>query len=179
MDNQYPDAVERLIEALGLTKDTNGLARLREILQLDRANKITITEGQWEGAHDRERIDREILPDIIKEYPEFGKFLDREDMKQNRVDLTRLATWIPNFTERLHLLSGDRPLPSHHAVPVKNIRHIGSDRPDGPEFGFLVWLNPGCKVVVDRDSTKEKNHKAYEIYYETIWQAFMSGWNVD
>ena len=166
----------RIVERLGLPKDRNGLLQLSNILMIPKVRDTTIKEGEFEGCLDTERIDSEILPNA---HPEVRAFLERPDMKENEMDLATLANWSHSFIEGLHLISGDRPLPSHHVVPVKNIIHLDYRGNPGPEFGFLKWSGPGCKVLVTSDSSMERGHESYEVEYPTMWEAFVNGWNVD
>lgn len=178
-DNEYPQAVVRIVEHLGLPKDRNGLLQLSNILMIPKVRETTIREGEFEGCLDTERIDSEILPKVLQEHPEVRAFLERPDMKENEVTLATLANWSHSFIERFHLILGDRPLPSHHVVPVKNIIHLDYRGEPGPQFGFLKWSSPGCKVLVTRDASMDRGHESYEVEYPTMWDAFVAGWNVD
>lgn len=180
-DHEYPRAVERLMEALRMTPDAKGLNELRRIMRIPEVMGTRIEEGEYEGCLDRDRIERDILPQIIQEHPSVQTFLERKDMREHEVDFTILADWINNFHERFLLLNGDRPLPSHHAVPVKNILHIYTKCTPGPEFGFLSWRNGGCRVSVTAENGQgHGQHRTLrEIEYPTMWDAFTAGWNVD
>lgn len=180
-DHQYPLAVQRLMEALRLQGNAGGLYELLRIMRIPEVTGTRIEDGEYEGCLDRDRIHREILPGILREQPLLRTFLERKDMMENEVDFTTLAIWTESFHERFLLLNGDRPLPSHHNVPVKNILHIYSKCEPGPEFGFLSWLDKGCRVSVTAEEGRGRGQylTLREIEYPTTWDAFAAGWNVD
>lgn len=180
-DHEYPRVIERLMDALRLPSSPTGLRELRRIMKTTEVMGTTIEEGEWEGCLDKHRIHRDILPAIIREHPRLQAFLERTDMVEHEMDFTTLASWTESLHERFLLLNGDRPLPSHIFVPVKNILHIYTKCEPGPEFGFLLWDGKGCKVMVTAEEGRglEERRILREIEYPTTWDAFTAGWNVD
>lgn len=170
MEYSYPQVVSGLVDLLGLTRDALGLARLWDALLVAKILEIRIEEGEFEGCLDARCIDDEILPKILEEHPELREFL--EQAREKGADIALLASWIRVFTEDLHLISGDRPLPLQDIVPVKNIG-------EKYKFGFLAWNSPGCTVTVTRDPELEDGHDPYKLEYKTMWDALEANWKVD
>lgn len=170
---KYPRIINEALELARLHKDIRGCARLKEILRADKVRDMTISEGELEGYPDEERIEKEIIPEIRKECPELTGLL-------GETPLHDLAAWAEFALEDLALLSGNRPLPMN-ITPVKNILHLGSNNPPGPEFGILTWKHPGCTVTVtaENGSGYGKYEPIRDIHYQTMWDALMDGWKVD
>ena len=174
-DHDYPRVFLKVLESLGLPKDHHGIQSLQEIMQADKIAKILMTEDEYETCV--EKIEGEIFPEIIGKHPELSTLLQQPEFKEIRFHT--LARWLNYLVEDLALLSGNRPLP-FPTTPVKNILHLGSGSP-GPEFGFLTWTSPGCRITITAENGKGYGERRpiREIEYKTMIDALMDGWKVD
>lgn len=159
MDRKYPSIIGSLLDCLGFPRTSAGCQKTHRALKVSKAMNTRIEEGEFEGRLHSERIDSEILPSVLKRHPELNPFL-----KEFGEDFSTLCSWLDSFSEGLQLLSGNRPLPMHYGVHVKNLVAA-------PRFGFLVWKE-GTYLVKLKDSDGE-------LRYDTAFDCAMDGWSVD
>lgn len=159
MDRKYPRVIGSLLDHLGLPRTSAGCQRAHRALKVSKAMGIRIKEGEFEGCLDSGRIESEVLPSVLKRRPELNAFL-----VEFGEGFATLCSWLDSFMEGLHLLSGNRPLPMHHGVHVKDLG-------EALRFGFLVWAE-GAYIVKLKESDGA-------LRYETAFDCAMDGWSVD
>jgi hypothetical protein len=159
--------IERVAKILGTLNLPITLEGLKEAHSRTKAREtLDIASEGYD-----EKINRGILPIVLKENPRLLSLLEESD--EDFVSLCDDLDW---FLERVRLLSGELPLPSEHGVHVKNFTGKKS------QFGFLVWEAQGCTVKIKPSQGTyvwPPESGGEERFYPAAWDAAMDGWLPD
>lgn len=170
---RHTDLVRDTLRALGLPASQEGLEKAHRITRSADASRMRVEEGEWEGCLDRERIEREILPAVLEANPGLDPLL--QSLGEWDEGIHTVCHTLDWFLEKVHLLAGNRPLPSHHGVHVKNF-----DAKE-PRFGFLVWREGEYIIQIKKAGGLEElgQFGVESESYPTAFDAAIHGWLVD
>lgn len=170
----YTELTREILRTLNLPVSREGLRNAHKITRTPEAMKKRHKEGEWKGLVDSERVEREVLPKVLKETPQLLPVIRRlQEKDQGLWDICSTLDW---FLEKTEELAGNRPLPSHIGVHVKN--YEGEE----PRFGFLFWYEGQCLVRIKEEGGLEDwpgRLGEERQTYPNSFAAAMDGWLVD
>lgn len=170
-----PQRVREILDALSLPATREGLLAAHRATRTPEVMNTLLEDGEWKGMADTERVERDILPEVLREHPGLLPLVKRmQERDEGLWDICDLLHW---FLEKVDELAGNRPLPSHIGVHVKHF--------DGKDsrFGFLFWEEGRylirIKSVGDLENQPWGKLGDEQLAYPTAWDAAMDGWLVD
>lgn len=168
----HTELTREILALLNLPESREGLRKARTITRTPDAMKIRHEDGEWKGLVDSERVEREMLPTLLEEAPQLLPLIRRlREKGQGLWDICSTLDW---FLEKVEEITGNRPLPSHVCVSVKNFK--GKE----PRFGFLFWEEGRCRVRVrGHDEEEDEDDPQDWLTYPDSFAAAMDGWLVD
>lgn len=176
MDTQrrtkYPQIIGHLLDALGLPRSMEGCRKAHRKLKVKKAMGMKRGgEDFFSDCLDNERIDALVRPHLAR-HPKAMRLVEEfEEMDEG--SCSYLCSWLHSFIEDAELLAGNRPLPSHLGVHVKNLFN------DEPSFGFLIWQEGRYLIRLERPETPPSQPSRREASYATAFDAAIDGWAVD